>query len=80
MAALRDSRFLIAFQDLNQDFSYQANEPTVRYKLTESEIKSGDVSGIELLLQGTSNRPVPPTLEKIFNLRGSSLGKIDVQS
>lgn len=79
LAALRDSRFLIAFQDLNQDFSYQANEPAVWYKLTESEIKSGDVSGIELLLQGPSNRPVPPTLEKIFNLRGSSLGKIDVQ-
>ena len=37
LAALRDSRFLIAFQDLNQDFSYQANEPAVWYKLTESK-------------------------------------------
>ena len=79
MAALRDSRFLIAFQDLNRDFSYQANEPAVWYKLPEREIKAGDVTDIELLLQGPSDRPVPPTLEKIFNLRGSSLGKIDVQ-
>jgi pimeloyl-ACP methyl ester carboxylesterase len=79
LAALRDSRFLIAFQDLNRDFSYQANEPAVWYKLPEREIKAGDVTDIELLLQGPSDRPVPPTLEKIFNLRGSSLGKIDVQ-
>ena len=79
LAALRDSRFLIAFQDLNRDFSYQANEPAVWYKLPEREIKAGDVTDIELLLHGPSDRPVPPTLEKIFNLRGSSLGKIDVQ-
>ena len=79
LATLRNSRFLIAFQDLNRDFSYQANEPAVWYKLPEREIKAGDVTDIELLLHGPSDRPVPPTLEKIFNLRGSSLGKIDVQ-
>ena len=64
---------------MNRDFSYQTNEPAVWYKLPESEIKAGDVTDIELLLKGPSDRPVPPTLEKIFNLRGSALGKIDVR-
>lgn len=79
LAALRDSRFLIAFQDLNRDFSYQPNEPAVWHKLSESAIKAGDVSDVEIILREASDRPVPPTLARLFDLRGSSLGKIDVR-
>lgn len=79
LAALHDSRFLIAFQDLNRDFSYQSNEPAIWYDLTKSKIKTGDVTDVELVLNGPSERKVPPTLENLFDLRGSSLGKINVK-
>lgn len=79
LAALRDSRFLVAFQDLNRDFAYQSGEPAVWYDLTASPIKRGDVDDIALSLIGPSTRPLPSALEKLFELRGNSLGKIDVQ-
>lgn len=79
LAALHDSRFLVAFQDLNRDFAYQSNEPAVWYDLSGSLIKRGDVENIVLSLNGPSARPLPPALENLFELRGNSLGKIDVQ-
>ena len=79
LAALHDSRFLVAFQDLNRDFAYQSNEPAVWYDLSASSIKRGDVENIVLSLKGPAARPLPATLEKLFELRGNSLGKIDVQ-
>jgi hypothetical protein len=80
LAALHDSKFLIVFQDLNRDFSYQVNEPAVWYDLSKSKIKTRDVADIEISLRGPSARPVPPALERLFDLRGNSLGKIDVQA
>ncbi|MBP6188806.1 MAG: hypothetical protein KA440_07580 [Azonexus sp.] len=79
LAALHDSKFLVAFQDLNRDFAYQPNEPAVWYDLSGSLIKRGDVEDIVLSLNGPSARPLPPALENLFELRGNSLGKIDVQ-
>lgn len=79
LAALHDSRYLIAFQDLNRDFSYQANEPAIWYDLSGTKINRGDVTDLELSLRGPSPRPVPPALEKLFDLRGNSLNKIDLQ-
>ena len=79
LAALHDSKFLVAFQDLNRDFAYQPNEPAVWYDLSGSLIKRGDVEDIVLSLNGPSARPLPPALENLFDLRGNSLGKIDVQ-
>jgi hypothetical protein len=80
LAALHDSKFLIVFQDLNRDFSYQVNEPAVWYDLSKTKIKTRDVADIEISLRGPSARPVPPALERLFDLRGNSLGKIDVQA
>jgi len=79
LAALHDSRYLVAFQDLNRDFAYQPNEPAVWYDLSGSLIKRGDVENIVLSLNGPSARPLPPALANLFELRGNSLGKIDVQ-
>ena len=79
LAALRDSRFLVAFQDLNRDFAYQSTEPAVWYDLSGSAIGRDDVTDIVLDLKGPAARPLPPALEKLFELRGNSLGKIDVQ-
>lgn len=79
VAALRDSKFLIAFQDMNRDFAYQADEPAVWHDLSGSGIDAGDVAGVELYLPGPTDRPVPPALKRLFDLRGSTLGKIDVQ-
>ncbi|MBL8430440.1 MAG: alpha/beta fold hydrolase [Dechloromonas sp.] len=79
LAALHDSRFLVAFQDLNRDFAYQSNEPAVWFDLSGSQIKRGDVADVVLSLGGPSARPLPAALERLFDLRGNSLGKIDVQ-
>ena len=80
LAALHDSKFLIVFQDLNRDFSYQANEPAVWYDLSKTKIKTRDVADIEISLRAPSPHPVPPALERLLDFRGNSLGKIDVQA
>ena len=59
IAALRDSRFLFAFQDLNRDFSYQANEPATWFDLAEVGIQSASVSDVRLVLSGPTERPAP---------------------
>ncbi len=79
IAALRDSHFLFAFQDVNRDFSYQANEPATWFDLKEAGIQSGDVSEVRLVLSGPTDRPAPLRMTNLFDLRGSSLGQIDVQ-
>lgn len=79
LAALHDSRFLVAFQDLNRDFAYQPNEPAVWYDLSGTAIRRGDVQDLKLLLQGPADQPLPAALENLFEVRGNSLGKIDVQ-
>ena len=79
LAALHDSRYLVAFQDMNRDFAYQPDEPAVWYDLSATSIKSGDVANLPLRLKGPAVPPLPPALENIFDLRGNSLGKIDVQ-
>ena len=79
IAALRDSRFLFAFQDLNRDFSYQANEPATWFDLAEVGIQSASVSDVRLVLSGPTERPAPLRMTNLFDLRGKSLGQIDVQ-
>ena len=79
LAALHDSRFLVAFQDLNRDFAYQPDEPAVWYDLSATSITRGDVAEVALVLGGPAEPPLPSALKKLFDFRGTSLGKIDVQ-
>ena len=79
IAALRDSHFLFAFQDLNRDFSYQAIEPATWLDLAEAGIQSANVNDVRLVLSGPTGRPAPLRMTNLFDLRGNGLGQIDVQ-
>ncbi|NJD25577.1 MAG: alpha/beta hydrolase [Betaproteobacteria bacterium] len=78
VAALRESRRLFAFQDVNRDFSYQAGEPAVWLDLASLRFAGVTAGDIELVL-GALQQPAPPGLTNLFELRGSTLGSIDVQ-
>lgn len=79
LAALRDSRYLFAFQDINRDFSYQPGEPAVWHDLDPEQMAQGTPAEVALQVSTNLLRPAPAGLEDIFGLRGSSLGQIDVQ-
>ena len=79
IAALRDSRYLFAFQDINRDFSYQPGEPAVWHDLDPEQMAQGTPAEVALQVSSSLIRPAPAGLEDIFGLRGSSLGQIDVQ-
>lgn len=79
IAALRDSRHLFAFQDVNRDFSYQPGEPAVWHDLDPAEMARGAPAEVSLNTALALKRPAPVGLENIFDLRGTSLGQIDVQ-
>lgn len=79
IAALRDSRHLFAFQDINRDFSYQPGEPAVWDDLDPAEMQRGDPPAVVLRVAPVLKRAAPTGLENIFDLRGTSLAQIDVQ-
>lgn len=79
IAALRDSRYLFAFQDINRDFSYQPGEPAVWHDLDASDMVRGSPAEVALQLGKPLIRPAPLALKDLFELRGLSLGQIDVQ-
>ena len=79
IAALRSSRYLFAFQDSNRDFSYQPGEPAAWHDLKADEMLRGVPAEAILQLGRAPLRPPPAGLERLFDLRGTNLGQIDVQ-
>lgn len=77
IAALNTSRYLFAFQDLNRDFTYQANEPGVWFDLAARDIDRNSVADIVLEIAAPMVRPGPRVTD-LFELRGTGLGHIDV--
>lgn len=79
IAALRESRFLFAFQDTNRDFSYQPGEPAAWHELAGTRFAGLTATDIALRLGGPLVRPAPPGMLNLFELRGATLGRVDVQ-
>ena len=79
IAALRESRYLFAFQDTNRDFSYQQTEPAAWHELADTGLEDLTATDIVLRLGIPLVRPAPPGLLNLFELRGATLGRVDVQ-
>jgi pimeloyl-ACP methyl ester carboxylesterase len=77
IAALNTSRYLFAFQDLNRDFTYQANEPGVWFDLAGRDIDRNSVTDVVLEIGAPLVRPGPRVAD-LFELRGTGLGHVDV--
>jgi pimeloyl-ACP methyl ester carboxylesterase len=77
IAALNTSRYLFAFQDLNRDFTYQANEPAAWFDLGRRDIDKNSVANVALEIGAPMLRP-GPQVAGLFELRGKGLGHIDV--
>ena len=79
LAALATSRHLFAFQDLNGDFEFQPDEPSGWFDLRDASFFFGQAENVEIKLSVDSGRPMPARLGNLFDLRGSTLGRVDVQ-
>ena len=79
LAALATSRYLFAFQDLNGDFEFQSDEPSGWFDLRDASFFFGQAEDIGIVLSGDAGRRRPASLGNLFDLRGSTLGRVDVQ-
>lgn len=72
------SRYLFAFNDLNNDFQFQDNEPHAWLHLPESFGAGAQVDNLKLTLTPRADQPLP-AFGNLFDLRGTNSGNIDVQ-
>lgn len=77
MVTFRESRFLFGFNDLNNDFQFQENEPSGWVTLPEDFAAASQVDRINLVLTERNTGAVP-AFGNLFDLRGMTLGAIDV--
>lgn len=77
IAALRESMYLFAFQDMDRDFSYQQAEPATWHELAGTRFAGLTGTDIALRLGGPLARPAPPGLLNLFEFRGATLGRVD---
>ena len=78
MVISRKSRFLFGFNDLNNDFLFQENEPSGWVHLPEDFAAGRQVNRIELVLT-LQNGTMRPDFGNLFEMRGMTLGEIDVE-
>lgn len=72
------SRYLFAFNDLNNDFQFQESEPHAWLRLPESFGAGAQIENLKLTLTTRAERPLP-AFGNLFDLRGADSGSIDVQ-
>ena len=77
MVTFGGSRYLFGFNDLNNDFQYQQGEPSGWVRLPEKFAAGTRVEHIELSLSRTPGNV--PAFGNLFDLRGMTLGTIDVE-
>lgn len=78
MVTLGDSRYVFGFNDLNNDFQFQADEPSGWLRLPENFSAGKRFNGIELVLKRQA-ADAAPAFGNLFSLRGKTLGMIDVR-
>ena len=80
LAAPVDTRYILAFNDLNGDFEYQPDEPAAWHELQAHDGIALRRDDIRLLMRQPA-ASVPETLQigNLFALRGAALGLIGVQ-
>lgn len=78
MVTFGGSRVLFGFNDLNNDFEYQASEPSGWVRLPDDFSAGKRADHIELELT-EHNAGASPTFGNLFDLRGMTLGTIDVE-
>lgn len=78
MVTLGSSRYLFGFNDLNRDFQFQEGEPSGWLRLPESFAAGSSIDQLELLLE-ESKGEAKPLFGNLFDLRGMTLGSIDVE-
>ena len=80
LAAPVDSRYILAFNDLNGDFEYQPDEPAAWHELKAHEGIAHRRDNIQLFMR-QPGESIPGTLQigNLFALRGAALGLIGVQ-
>lgn len=79
MVTFGGSRYLFAFNDLNNDFEHQSNEPSNLLRLPDDFGAGKRIGNIELLLQPSTGAQNEQAFGNLFDLRGMTLGTIDVQ-
>lgn len=72
-----EGKYLFAFNDLNNDFEFQANEPCVSSPLPSVFAGGGRVEHIELFLTLGGN--CSSDFGNLFEMRGATMGNIDVK-
>lgn len=78
MVTLGSSRYLFGFNDLNRDFQFQEGEPSGWLRLPDAFAAGSTIDKLELVL-GESTGVTKPTFGNLFDLRGMTLGSIDVE-
>ena len=78
MVTLGSTRYLFAFNDLNNDFQFQNNEPHTWLRLPDSFGAGSQIEHLRLTLTPEHNGPLP-AFGSLFDLRGVTPGVIDVQ-
>lgn len=78
MVTLGSSRYLFGFNDLNRDFQFQEGEPSGWLRLPENFAAGSQIEKLELVL-GERQGEVKPAFGNLFDLRGMTLGAIDVE-
>lgn len=78
MVTLGSSRYLFGFNDLNRDFQFQEGEPSGWLRLPDSFAAGSAIDKLELVL-GENKAAAKPVFGNLFDLRGMTLGSIDVE-
>lgn len=78
MVTLGGSRYLFGFNDLNNDFEFQQDEPHGWARLPDNFSSGAQIQQINLVLT-TENDEIKPAFGNLFDLRGMTLGSIDVE-
>lgn len=77
MVTSGDSRYLFGFNDLNNDFQFQESEPSGWTRLPDEFSAGKRIDNIKLTLRKRNDGPAP-AFGNLFDLRGVTLGAIDV--
>lgn len=81
--ALQRSRYLFAYQDLNDNLEHDAGEPYAWYAITPRAAQPGtpqpDIRDIELTLTaGPHDQPPPPAMGNLFKRQTEMLGQFGI--
>jgi len=80
MVTLAGSRYLFAFNDLNNDFEYQPDEPSGWYELPAAFPAGGSIANIDLQIRPLATDDSGwPAMGNLFDLRKSRAGILSVQ-